>query len=113
MQLQRLTKDDIHANGEPKLEDDEKIHYQQSKVHLFIGEDSKQTQGLGNLFVTTKKVVWLQDLDQGMQVSSENGNDSTGIGYAYDFHVIMCHAIAKANSFEYFTQVCASNTVSK
>jgi hypothetical protein len=85
----------VHINqrkpdNTPLLDDDEQMHFVQPNVSLFFKVD--HSEGVGTLFVTTKRVIWLDN-------ASEKG-------FAMDFHFITCHAVARAHSFEGFAQAC-------
>jgi len=74
----------------PTLNEGEAIHFVQPKVNLYL--QTNKNEGVGTLYVTNKRVVWLQE--------------SAPLGYEVDFHNLMCHAIAKSNNSLDFPQAC-------
>jgi len=74
-----------------ELETEEVIQFIQEKVDLFFSVE--QSKGKGNLILTTRNVIWLNE-------KPELG------GYSIDFRFLIMHAIARENSFESFPQAC-------
>jgi len=75
--------------NEPILED-EQLYFLQPKVQLLFGADD---QGIGTIYCTTKRAVWLSDSD-------------VNVGFSVDFHSIMCHAIARTGSLGEMSTAC-------
>lgn len=85
----------VDAKREPILEEGENALYTQKRVELY--RDVSKSEGMGTLYVTSKKVVWIRDTDTDeMQTDSE---EKVAPGYAIDFHSIMMHAIARPGTF--------------
>jgi hypothetical protein len=78
----------VDAKREPILEEGENALYTQKRVEFY--RDVSKSEGMGTLYVTSKKVT-----DE-MQTDSE---EKVAPGYAIDFHSIMMHAIARPGTF--------------
>ncbi|KAK1393718.1 Chloride conductance regulatory protein ICln [Heracleum sosnowskyi] len=66
--------------GEPVFHQDEELLHVQPSVSIVLGNRSPETPG--TLYMTSKQVVWLSDLDR-------------SIGYAADFYSISLHAVSR------------------
>lgn len=77
-----VIKDRNTTDKGPILQEDEQVLHSQANVILQFSKE--ESEGVGSLYVTTKRAVWLKD-----------GSDT---GFALDFHEIMCHAIARETS---------------
>jgi len=96
MPLIKVSRDE---NNQPTLEEEETIHYSQSKVALFF--EINKSEGWGTLFVTTKRVIWFYDSPTGFNDTPEPAS-----GYSIGFREIMCHAIARGGTFADFKYPC-------
>jgi len=96
MVLTRLNANSINRNpdGSPLLETTEEgaelMLLNASNIELYF--DNQSTQGMGTLFVTSKRIIWL------------NQDQSKG-GFQIGFREIMCHALAREQSF-HFSHPC-------
>lgn len=77
MPLEKLS--ERNSDGSPILEDGEQIHYSQPQINFYFAVDDNQ--GLGTLFITNKRVIWLHQNEKK--------------GYSIDFYHLMCHAISR------------------
>eukprot|EP01116_Phalansterium_solitarium_P001165 TRINITY_DN10946_c0_g1_i1.p1 TRINITY_DN10946_c0_g1~~TRINITY_DN10946_c0_g1_i1.p1 ORF type:complete len:209 (+),score=47.22 TRINITY_DN10946_c0_g1_i1:28-627(+) len=76
------------AENKPILDEaTESFHFSQPKVALYFNPD--KSEGTGSLYLTTKRVVWLDDAD-------------AAAGFSIPFRTIICHAIARGGTFEHF-----------
>eukprot|EP01089_Gocevia_fonbrunei_P021711 TRINITY_DN8528_c0_g1_i1.p1 TRINITY_DN8528_c0_g1~~TRINITY_DN8528_c0_g1_i1.p1 ORF type:complete len:179 (-),score=39.94 TRINITY_DN8528_c0_g1_i1:42-578(-) len=80
MPLESVT--ERNPEGGPILEAEEQIKHTEQNTALYFGELSK---GNGNLYITTKHVIWL---------SVEDAN----LGYSMDYYHILIHAVSTDTS---------------
>jgi len=105
MPLIKLTPDDL-TQGQLPLDEGEVVQHTQPNVALYF-TPMQTSEGVGTLQVSTKRVIWLRT-SSSPSTSTPSPSDQqemdTGevTGYSIDFHYIMCHAIARGNTFDEF-----------
>jgi len=74
---------DNNATPFKLIEEDEKILLTQPNI-LFYYRKEEEAEGVGRVYVTSKRVVWLND-----------DSIASPAGFAVDFRSIVCHAISR------------------